>query len=187
MDCPNSGLCCFDGCQNRCLEEEQTLVHQNNLNSQEDSYNNHQNNQEDSYNNYQQNQNNQQDSYSYQQNQNNQEDFYTNYQANPENFLSNFEEQDTYSNYQPQEEVQVLPIIPEKPKQTQTYIDNNSGDTDSSINHREPTLVLHIYGPPKSKTLVQFGNLPEKEEAGRRNGLRRRGNVQRRILHTLTH
>ena len=22
-DCPNSGLCCFDGCHNRCLEEEE--------------------------------------------------------------------------------------------------------------------------------------------------------------------
>ena len=32
----------------------------------------------------------------------------------------------------------------------------------------EPTLVLHIYGPPKSKALVQFGNLPEKTSGQRR-------------------
>ena len=46
----------------------------------------------------------------------------------------------------------------------------------SSINQREqPTLVLHIFGPPKSKALVQFGNLPPSLPAAERRLGRKRG------------
>ena len=39
---------------------------------------------------------------------------------------------------------------------------DNEVDSIQSVNQREPALILHIFGPPKSKALVQFGNLPEK-------------------------
>ena len=51
---------------------------------------------------------------------------------------------------------------------------NNDVDSHPSINQREPTLVLHIFGPPKSKALVQFGNLPEKRLAVATNKAQRR-------------
>ena len=94
LDCPNSGLCCFDGCHNRCLIPAYTKT----------------------------------------------------------TFRPSF-------NYS-------IPLHKEVVAEAvgQKEVDNNV-DSLQSINQREPTLVLHIFGPPKSKALVQFGNLPEKTSA----------------------
>lgn len=74
LDCPNSGLCCFDGCANRCLEEEETI----------------------------------------------------------------------------------------SVNQT-SYIVSNEG--------REPSLVLHIYGPPDSTSLVQYGQHPQQSSQRRKDSV----------------
>ena len=103
LDCPNSGLCCFDGCHNRCLTPAYTKT----------------------------------------------------------TFRPSF-------NYS-------IPLHKEVVAEAvgQKEVDNNV-DSLQSINQREPTLVLHIFGPPKSKALVQFGNLPEKTSAIARASANRR-------------
>ena len=95
LDCPNSGLCCFDGCHNRCLVPQETTSFDYSVNKEVGGH-----------------------------------------------------------LYQGEE---VAAVVEEE--------NNNDVDSHPSINQREPTLVLHIFGPPKSKALVQFGNLPEKRLA----------------------
>ena len=96
LDCPNSGLCCFDGCHNRCL-----------------------------------------------------------LMSSPVN---------TPFNYSIQNQ-EVTEAYEEEEEEAVQEVDNIVDSLHPSINQREPTLVLHIFGPPKSKALVQFGNLPEKKSA----------------------
>ena len=110
LDCPNSGLCCFDGCHNRCLEEP-----------------------------------------------------VPDQSSTEATFNYSVEDADTYNNN--------LGASSTTEAAYYTHIDNG----DESINQREPTLVLHIFGPPKS--IVQFGNLPEKKK-------RNSSNAQRRISHS---
>ena len=97
LDCPQSGLCCFDGCVNRCISTTPPALNQT-------------------------------------------------------DFILPVKEVTTTTTSQPLEEYY--------------YYNNNNHPSVmttsgySSINQREPSLVLHIYGPPQSKPQVLFGELP---------------------------
>ena len=86
LDCPNAGLCCFDGCVNTCLDQTT----------------------------------------------------------------------ETAATELPVKEVTTRPPSPLEEGYNHPSVETNGY---SSINQREPTLVLHIFGPPQSKPQVLFGEL----------------------------
>jgi len=100
LDCPQSGLCCFDGCANRCLLTPPTDAGQD---------------------------------------------------LNQTKYLS-----------PPQEELDLPLKEVSKPLANYNHPSVMTTTTSgySSINQREPSLVLHIYGPPQSQPQVLFGQLP---------------------------
>ena len=100
LDCPQSGLCCFDGCANRCLLTPPTDAGQD---------------------------------------------------LNQTQYLP-----------PPQEELELPLKEVSKPLENYNHPSVMTTTTSgySSINQREPSLVLHIYGPPQSQPQVLFGQLP---------------------------